>query len=94
MSLDWLAAATSSLDQAGLFRRRRCVNAQPGGLCTIDGRSLLNFAGNDYLDLAGDPRLAAAAREALSDGTGARASALVTGRGPLARSSRRALGAV
>src|SRR5688572_14270350 len=82
MSLDWLSAALSSLEQKGLLRRRRCVRAEPGGRCTVDGRTLLNFAGNDYLDLAGDERLAKAAREALTEGAGARASALMTGRGP------------
>jgi 8-amino-7-oxononanoate synthase len=42
---------------------------------------LWNFAGNDYLDLAGDPRVIAAAMDAMkSAGTGARASALVCGR--------------
>lgn len=42
----------------------------------------MNFAGNDYLNLSGDPRLIDAARAALADGAGARASALVCGRGP------------
>jgi 8-amino-7-oxononanoate synthase len=82
MSLGWLPSALSSLEQDGRLRRRRCVRAETGGRCTIDGRPLLNFAGNDYLDLAGDARLADAARDALAAGAGARASALVTGRSP------------
>lgn len=53
----------------------------PDGECEIDGRPLSNFASNDYLGLAADPRLADAAKGALSEaGVGARASALVTGR--------------
>jgi 8-amino-7-oxononanoate synthase len=47
----------------------------------VDGRQLVNFGSNDYLALAADPRLAAAAAEAcLEEGTGAGASPLVTGR--------------
>ena len=57
------------------------MHALPGGRCRVDDRVLLNFAGNDYLDIAGDQRLVAAARGALGDGVGARGSALVCGRG-------------
>jgi 8-amino-7-oxononanoate synthase len=45
-----------------------------------DGRQLVNFGSNDYLGLAADPRLAAAAAEAaMAAGCGAGASPLVTG---------------
>jgi 8-amino-7-oxononanoate synthase len=79
--LDWLDSELDRLDQDGLRRRRRCVRPLGGGRCVVDGRECWNFAGNDYLDLAGDPRVIAAATEALrQSGTGARASALVCGR--------------
>lgn len=69
------------LRQQGLLRRRRVVTPLAGGGCEIDGKTLRNFAGNDYLDLARDPRVVAAAVAATqSDGAGASASALVTGR--------------
>src|SRR3954468_2362702 len=46
----------------------------------LDGRDVLNFASNDYLGLAGDPRLIRAASAALDDsGTGAGASRLIVG---------------
>lgn len=79
---DWLAAEIEQLEAEGLRRDRRRIVPMPGGYCEIDGRRLLNFASNDYLGLARDPRLIAAAREALEMGVGAGASALVTGRTP------------
>ncbi len=66
---------------AGLRRNRRVALPLPGGACEIDGRRLWNFANNDYLGLAADPRIAEAAQRAMSEvGVGSRASALVTGR--------------
>ncbi|MBL8849916.1 MAG: 8-amino-7-oxononanoate synthase [Planctomycetaceae bacterium] len=79
--LDWITTELSQLQAENLRRVRRTVQPLAGGWCEVDGRRLRNFAGNDYLGLAGDPRLAEAARQALdSAGTGARASALVCGR--------------
>jgi len=81
--LDWVTTELSQLAEENLRRARRVVHPQPGGWCEVDDRRLRNFAGNDYLGLAGDPRLAAAAVRAIeSTGTGARASALVCGRTP------------
>jgi 8-amino-7-oxononanoate synthase len=56
------------------------------------GRVYLNFASDDYLDLATDPRLArAAARAALRYGCGAGASPVFTGSMPPHRSLEKAL---
>jgi 8-amino-7-oxononanoate synthase len=80
-ALDWLPAQLAELHEQGLARRRRSVIRFPDGWCEIDGRRLRNFASNDYLNLAHDPRLIEAARAALSTtGVGSGASALVTGR--------------
>jgi 8-amino-7-oxononanoate synthase len=77
----WLTDELRGLERDGLLRKRRQVKSLPDGQCEIDGRRLVNFASNDYLNLAHDPRVIAAAREALeSAGAGATASALVTGR--------------
>lgn len=77
----WLADGLRELQRDGLLRSRREVETLPGGWCEVDGRRLVNFASNDYLNLAHDPRVIAAAREALeSAGAGATASALVVGR--------------
>ncbi len=77
----WMPAELNALTDAGLRRGQRAVRPLPSGACEIDGQRLWNFASNDYLGLAADPRLAEAAKVALSEaGVGARASALVTGR--------------
>lgn len=79
-----LASLQEELDglrAAGLLRRRREVVSLGDGWCRVEGRRLRNFAANDYLNLAHDPRVVAAARAALDEcGAGAGASALVTGR--------------
>ncbi len=79
----WLAEQLDELRAAGLSRNRRRVRSLAGGWCEIGERRLRNFASNDYLNLAHDPRLAEAARTAMSEaGVGATASALVSGRSP------------
>jgi len=51
-----------------------------GGRFVRDGRVFLNFSTNDYLDLAGDPRLKAAAMAALEKwGCGSAGSRLMCG---------------
>lgn len=77
----WLTEDLREWASQGLLRQRRTVRLLPGGWCEVDGRRLLNFASNDYLNLASDPRVIAAAVEAISEcGVGSRASALVCGR--------------
>lgn len=79
--LPWLSGALDELRRAGLVRRRREVIPLADGSCVVDGRRLIDFASNDYLGLARDPRLIAAATKATQEaGTGASASALVSGR--------------
>jgi len=69
------------LSEQGLLRSRREVIPLPGGQCRLNGQTLWNFASNDYLGLADDPRLKQAAIDAIQvSGIGARASPLVTGR--------------
>lgn len=80
-SLKWIDNELASLEREGLVRRRRQVTSLPGVRCLVDGRELINFASNDYLDLAHEPRVIAAAQRALAEaGVGATASALISGR--------------
>jgi len=75
-----LEQALAARREAGLFRTRRTVASAPGARIVVDGREMLAFASNDYLGLAGDPAIVAAARDgALRWGAGAGASHLLGG---------------
>lgn len=79
--LAWIDDKLRTLDVRGLRRRPTVRESSQGAGIVVDGRRLVNFGSNDYLNLAADPRLAAAARAALDEGGwGAGASPLVTGR--------------
>ena len=80
-TLKWIDTELASLEREGLVRRRRQVTTLPAARCLVGGRELINFASNDYLNLAHDPRVIAAAQRALAEsGVGATASALISGR--------------
>ena len=68
------------LKAAGLYRSLRRVESIQGPVIEVDGQRLLQFASNNYLDLASHPRLISAAQEAAHYfGTSAAASALICG---------------
>ncbi|MEJ7892852.1 MAG: 8-amino-7-oxononanoate synthase [Solirubrobacteraceae bacterium] len=72
--------ALSELREAGLLRELRSVESASGPRVVLDGRDVLLLCSNDYLGLAGDPRVRAAAAEAaLEWGAGAGSSRLVSG---------------
>ena len=75
-----LADELRALDEAGLRRALRPHASRRGAILHEGGRALVDFASNDYLGLASDPRLARAACAALEQaGTGAGAARLITG---------------
>jgi 8-amino-7-oxononanoate synthase len=79
-----LGEALRAIDAAGLHRTTREVRRLGGARLLIDDCEVLDFASNDYLGLAADPRLAAAmAGAAASAGAGAGAARLITGTHPL-----------
>ncbi len=78
--LDWLDGALDDLRDRDLLRVLTYCAGTPGPEVTIDGERHLLLASNNYLGLAGDPRVIAGARAALDAyGAGAGASRLVTG---------------
>ena len=86
--LDWVGEELARLEAAGLRRRLRHREERAGGV--VDGR--VNLSSNDYLDLAGDTRLAAAAGAAATRwGAGSAASRLITGGTALHRELEAAL---
>lgn len=81
MSLDWLDSELQRLSDHDLLRGRRTIRPLGDGWCDVDGHRCRNFASNDYLNLASNPRVLDAAQRALSEGgAGATASALICGR--------------
>ncbi|SFL73989.1 aminotransferase class I/II-fold pyridoxal phosphate-dependent enzyme [Methylorubrum salsuginis] len=83
-SLDAFATdKLAGLDAAALRRRLVPTARGPAASAERGGRSLVSFSCNDYLGLSHDPRVIAAAAEALARyGAGAGASQLVTGHSP------------
>jgi len=84
------------LEQLGRNHRRLACPEVSGAsrvqVTLAPGQALLSFASNDYLNLAGDPRLAdAAAQAARADGFGASAARLVSGDLPAHRDLEAAL---
>lgn len=78
--LSWLDDEARDRGQSGLVRRLQSFGASRPGTLGCDGRLLRNFASNDYLGLAADPRVVeAAVLAAQTYGWGAGASALVCG---------------
>ncbi len=70
----------SDLKAKNLFRSPVTVDSPVGARVTIDGREMLCFCSNDYLGLANDPEIKAAAIAAIEAwGVGAGASRLVSG---------------
>jgi 8-amino-7-oxononanoate synthase len=80
MICDELQGELDALQRDGLKRIRRTLELPCGPLARVDGRSLISFCSNDYLGLANDPALVAAAcAGARTWGVGSGASHLVSG---------------
>jgi len=78
--IDEFPARIAELDRQHLRRRRRVVIPEQGPRLLVDGQSMLAFCSNDYLGLAGHPKLVeAACAGAREFGVGAGASPLVSG---------------
>jgi 6-carboxyhexanoate--CoA ligase len=80
---DGLKDALDARQAAGLSRRCRTLEGPTGPTAFVDGRELVVFASNDYLDLARDPRVVKAAADAAREfGAGSGGARLTTGTQP------------
>jgi len=79
-ALTRLQQGLAALQADHIERRRRLLDGTQGAHVTIDGQRVISFCSNDYLGLAADPALVAAAHAALDQcGVGAGAAHLITG---------------
>lgn len=77
---NWIERSLSTIHKANWYRSVKTIESLPGAIIKIEGKQLINFASNDYLGLAGDQRLIAAAIKATKEfGTGSSGSRLLTG---------------
>lgn len=61
-----LHAELDAIREAGLFKSERIIaSSQSAEITLADGRKVLNFCANNYLGLADDPAIIAAAKQAL-----------------------------
>jgi glycine C-acetyltransferase len=75
-----LEAELAALEAAGLRRRLRALGSGSDAEVVLDGRRVLLLCSNNYLGLARDPRLQAAAADAVARwGCGTGASRLIAG---------------
>ncbi len=75
-----LTGRLAALREEGLYRELRRIASPQSPRIELDGKTLLNFSSNDYLGLANDPTLKAAAIQAVEQfGAGAGASRLICG---------------
>ncbi len=54
-----------SLREQGLYKDERVIESPQGAEVVVGGKKILNFCANNYLGLASDPRVVAAATDAL-----------------------------
>ena len=67
--LEHVREVLAGIDAEGLMKRERLIEGAQGGHVTVSGRWMVNLCANNYLGLADDPRLIAAAKAAM-DGHG------------------------
>ncbi len=65
--LDHITATLQTIEADGLMKRERLITGAQGAHVQMAGRQMLNLCANNYLGLADDPRLIAAAKQAMDD---------------------------
>jgi len=88
----WIDKALTTIHRAHWHRTVQPLSGKAGAVMQLNGQSVVNFASNDYLGLAGDARLAAAAIAAIQTyGTGSTGSRLLSGHRDLHRQLEQAI---
>ena len=64
--LEHLGEVLKGIEAEGLFKRERIISGAQGVRVMMGGREMLNLCANNYLGLADDPRLVAAAEAAMA----------------------------
>jgi len=62
-----LRSELDSIREQGLYKDERVLEGPQGAEINVAGKSVLNFCANNYLGLASDPRVTAAAKRALDE---------------------------
>jgi 8-amino-7-oxononanoate synthase len=89
---NWLNKSLETIHKANWYRREKTVSNLPGSTLELEGKTVINFASNDYLGLAGDERLIESAIAAVEKyGTGSTGSRLLSGHRELHRQLERAI---
>lgn len=90
--LEHLSAVLTGIEAEGLLKRERPIEGPQGAWVTMQGRRMLNLCANNYLGLADDPRLVAAAKAAMeSHGYGMASVRFICGTDDLHRALERRL---
>ena len=88
----WIEQSLATIHRADWYRSVQTIQGGAGAIVQVEGRSLINFASNDYLGLAGDQRLIQAAVAATKEfGTGSTGSRLLSGHRELHRQLEKAI---
>ncbi|MBW4624155.1 MAG: 8-amino-7-oxononanoate synthase [Brasilonema octagenarum HA4186-MV1] len=88
----WIEESLATIHRADWYRSVQTIHGLPGATVLLEGREVINFASNDYLGLAGDQHLIAAATIATEEfGAGATGSRLLSGHRELHRDLERAI---
>jgi 8-amino-7-oxononanoate synthase len=78
--IEHLNKSLTTIKKAHWYRQEKTITSLSGSTIELEGKSMVNFASNDYLGLAGDERLIEAAIAATQKyGTGSTGSRLLSG---------------
>ncbi|MFB2934388.1 8-amino-7-oxononanoate synthase [Aerosakkonemataceae cyanobacterium BLCC-F154] len=95
MSIDpyaWIEPSLTTIHRADWYRFAQTISSLPGAVVQLEGKTVINFASNDYLGLASDRSVIAAAIAATEEfGTGSTGSRLLSGHRQLHRELEKAI---